>query len=136
MSIQLPSPPRQSKLYTQHTAPFLFPVLMLYSYYIPFPMCKETFNQCSLLISELSSFLDDLPKDLWASKTGMQASLVFLSTSLAASRGLTSDFSTASNLAVAHGAAPTLFVLGASMVRVDASSRDAYHECPHAIHSN
>ncbi|PON84584.1 LOW QUALITY PROTEIN: hypothetical protein TorRG33x02_196510 [Trema orientale] len=82
-------------------------------------------------VSGVSSFLG-LIKDFCVSNTGICASLVFLKTSLTAlsdSRGLTSFFSTSSNLAVAHGAVPTFFAeLGESIVSVAASSRDAYHE--------
>ena len=68
-----------------------------------------------------------------ASTTGIYASFLFLKMSLAladssASRGLNS-FSTSPDLAVASGAVPTLLVdLGASMVSIDATSREAYQE--------
>lgn len=88
----------------------------------------STFLVAPFVVSGFSSFLP-LLKDFWDSSTGIYASLVFLKTSLSDSRGLTSFFSTFSNLAVAHGAVPTFFAeLGESIVRVDASSRDAYHE--------
>lgn len=97
------------------------------------------FHSAFLADSDFSSFLG-LPNDFWASRTGMYASLVFLKTSMAAlsgSRGLTSFFSTSSNLAVAHGAVPTaLEVFGASIVSMEASSLEAYQEWPHAMHSN
>lgn len=66
--------------------------------------------------------------------------LVFFRTSTAGfsdSRGLTNVFSMSSNFAVAHGAVPTLLAeLGSSVVRVDASSLEAYQLLPHAMHSN
>lgn len=53
------------------------------------------------------------------------------------SLGLNIFFSTLSNLVVANGSVPTLFAaFGPSMVSVDASSLEAYHEKPQAMHSN
>lgn len=84
-----------------------------------------------------------LPNDFCFSSVGMYGAALLWRASANGlsgwwSRGLVSCFSMTSNLAVAHGAVPTLppALVGVSTVRVVMASLDENHECPQALHSS